>query len=302
MDKFGVLESAVSPLPAAMRQSILRLPQTIREAIEEIRLRIGKPLAVTIGRTEREVTDLNGKPIVAAASDVALVMDIVTRSSIHSAVDSMRHGFITMQGGHRIGICATAVMKDGTVSMLRSISSLCIRVAREVPGCSNGVMSELMSDGTFCDTLVMSPPGLGKTTFIRDVVRNLSDRGIRVGIADERGEIAAVQDGRARFAIVSKTDILDGAPKNIGMLMLLKTMSPAVICVDEITAPEDVDAVEVCANCGVRLLATVHASSVEELYNRPVSRMLMERGVFRRAVIIGLENGSRTYRVKELAT
>jgi len=300
MDKINVLESAIYPLPASLRRAIKLLAPSILSEIEEIRMRIGHPLSVSIGGQERTVFDQFGKTIPVTTADLNFVMDIATRSSIHSAMDSMKNGFFTMQEGHRIGICGSAVMKDGAVSMIRSVSSLSIRVAKEYPGCSDSFFEHLFSETQFQNTLILSPPGLGKTTLLRDIVRNLSAKGIRTGIADERSELASMHEGRSRFDIGNHTDVIDGAPKRIGMLMLLKTMSPQVICADEITAPADVEAVEICANCGVSLLASVHAGSVEELYTRSVSRMLMERNVFRCAVVISREHGKRCYRIMEL--
>lgn len=300
MDNLLSFENAISVLPLPIRQSISRMSNEMKINIEEIRLRINRPVFVTVKGREIKLSDSNGESHIVTSQDISLVLDIVTRSSIHIAMDTIRQGFVTMQSGHRIGICGTAVVKDGVVTLLRNYSSLNIRIAREVIGCSNTIFSEIMNDGQFLDTLVISPPGLGKTTLIRDIVRNLSKQGIRTGVADERGELTAVCGGIPQFDLGDYVDVIDGAPKSEAMLMLLKTMSPMVLAVDEITSPKDIKAAETAANCGVRLLASVHAKNFDELKNRQVTRTLLKENLFRRVVVISFENGTRKYEVNSL--
>ncbi len=298
MDNLFAIRSAVSVLPLSIRQPILALSDDIKREIEEIRLRISRPVTVTIRGREREINRANGELILATSQDISLILDIATRSSIHTAIDTIRCGFITIKDGHRIGICGSAVLKDGVITHLRNYSSLNIRVAREVKGCSNQIFSDLMYCDEFLDTLVISPPGIGKTTLIRDIIRNLSAHKIRTAVADERGELSAINSGVPQFDLGAYVDVIDGAPKSEAMLMLLKTMSPAVISVDEITSPEDVKAAEMASNCGVRLLASAHATDIYDLKSREVTKSLLEKNLFRRVVEIKIEKGIRKYEVK----
>ncbi len=300
MDNLFAIRSAISVLPLSIRQSILGMSDDIKREIEEIRLRVSRPVTVTIRGRENEINGPDGALILATAQDISLILDIATRSSIHTAMDTIRCGFITIKDGHRIGICGSAVLKDGVISHLRNYSSLNIRVAREVKGCSNQIFSDLMCHGEFLDTLVISPPGIGKTTLIRDIVRNLSARKIKTAVADERSELSAINSGVPQFDLGTYVDVIDGAPKSEAMLMLLKTMSPSVICVDEITSPEDVKAAEMAANCGVRLLASAHATDMNDLSCREVTKSLFEKKLFRRIIEIRIEKGIRKYEVKSV--
>ena len=227
--------------------------------------------------------------------DLSLVLEIATQASAHTALERVRNGFFTVRGGHRIGICGSGVVRDGEVRNLRQVSSLAIRVAREVPGLSAAVLDRLWSGGVLQSTLLLSPPGGGKTTLLRDLIRAVSDGeggpALRVGVADERGP---------QFSIGRQTDVLDGCPKGPALLMLLRGMNPQVLAADEITAPEDAAALEMAANCGVSLLCTAHAGSLEELKARPLYRRLLDEGLFRRLVIIERAGRERRYQVVEL--
>ena len=289
------LAHAVSLLPPA-----LRMPFQGRclseQAIEEIRLRTGRHIMISVAGMEREIT---GSGTV-TTMQIKQVMEAATRSSLHSAAESLKHGYVTSSGGCRVGICGTAAVSDGIVGSIRELSSLCIRVAREHPGIAKPLLNALFTNGRVLNTLIISPPGLGKTTLLRDIVRLVSEQGTRVAVADERGELAAVSAGVPRFDVGAHPDVLTGAPKEYAVMTLLRTMTPRVIALDEISEACDARAVELAANCGVSILSTVHGHDKSDVFSRPVFGNIRARGIFRRAVTIGLDGTRRSFRVEEI--
>ncbi len=292
-------EQAVSVLPGFLRQAALRLPQADRTRAEEVRLRAGRRSSVVLPGGERELSEKE-----VTKNDLMLLLEIATKASAHWALNNVCSGFITIEGGHRLGLCGTAVMRGGDVINLRDVSSVCLRIAKESRDVAYPFLGMLTSGGRPLDTLILAPPGGGKTTFLRDYVRLLSDGasgvGIRVSLADERGEVAACCAGVPQLDVGARTDVLDGCPKDKAVMMLLRAMSPQLVAVDEITAPEDLRAMQTAANCGVRLVATAHAENTQDLMQRSLYRELLERRLFRKAVIITALRGKREYRVEDL--
>ena len=287
-------EDAAAVLPLRLRKAALSLPEGQRALVEEFRLRAGQPMTVLL--PEREVPlEVTVEPV-----ELETLCDLATEFSRYAAAETLREGYLSVRGGFRVGLCGTAVMKDGVNTNLKQFSSAVVRIAREQKGIAERLVPELFREGQFQNTLLLSPPGGGKTTLLRDIVRCLSERGERIGLVDERGEVAVCHQGLPQMDVGPRTDVLDGCPKAIGIPMVLRAMNPQIIAVDEITLREDIRAMTMAAGCGVGLLATVHAGSVEELKERPLYRELLEHRVFRLAVCIQKTDGERHYEVEEL--
>ncbi len=290
-------DGAVLLLPFHLRERARALMKQDRECAEELRLRAGHPMTAVLPDGEVALGGENVK-----RNDLELLVETATGASVHSAREQLRAGFLTVRGGYRIGLCGSVYLAEGRVAGFGAFSSAAIRISREVRGVAEGIMPSLTRGGEFRSTLIIAPPGAGKTTLLRDVVASLSDGagklpGLRVALADERGEVAAMTDGRAQMYVGRRTDVLDACPKAEAVIMLLRSMSPQVVALDEITAPEDIEAVKMARNCGVALLATAHGTGIADLRSRPLYRPLFEEGVFASYVVIRVQNGKRVYEV-----
>lgn len=284
-------QQAAECMPPLLRMQLEGMEE--QTEIEELRLRAGRPPGVKAALEER-VLDL--EPL--SAETLRDILSRAARFSVHSYAESLRYGYITLAGGHRLGVCGTAVVENGEVSGIRNISSLNLRVARQIRDAGEGL--ELVSDGRLHSTLLISPPGLGKTTLLRELIRRTSDAGWTVGVADERCEIAALSEGVPQFDVGRCTDVIEGCSKQQAALMLLKTMSPALIALDEITSPGDVQAVGLCAHCGVSVVASAHAKDLEDLRRRALYRELLALHLFERVIIVSLDGEKRTYQVEDI--
>ena len=269
------------------------------EEIYEIRLRAGQPLAVYTDSGECFVGEDSRKCAPARAytvtvKDIRETLEYVSNYSMYAFEDEIKKGYITMNGGNRIGVCGRASTDGNNIRALRNISFINIRIAHQMKGCSDEIMKYIYTDrgNRVYSTLIVSPPGMGKTTLLRDIIRNLSDgfgehQGMNVGIADERSEIAACNLGIPQNDVGIRSDVLDACPKSKAILMLTRSMSPKVIAVDEIGDEDDVKAICCGINCGIAIIATVHAESFDELSEKPAVSRLMNMNIFKRVIMLG---------------
>ena len=299
----------VLPLLAQRPREILKSvePETW-EKVEEIRLREGGALHLCWSGGEILLSP-QGEPVERARAyrvnleDINLTLQLISNCSLYAFEEELRRGYLTVPGGHRVGLSGKAVLDKGSIKVLRHISSLNFRVAREVKGIAEKVLPYLVSprEKKVFSTLVVSPPQAGKTTLLRDMTRCLSRGGIppgfpgaKVGLVDERSEIAGCFEGSPQLDVGWRTDVLDGAPKGEGMLLLLRSMSPEVVVTDEIGREEDAVALEEMMHAGVSVLSSAHASRPEELYRRPCIKRLLERSVFGRLLVLSCRKGAGT--------
>lgn len=270
-------------IPILPDQYAVQIRRDDMENLQEIRLRMGHPILLRYQTGERFVAPLIRR------CDLEEVLSRACHHSVYAYSEMISQGYLTLACGHRIGICGMGVMMNGEVQGIRDVSSLNIRIAHDVKGCSNELISNL-----YGSALIVGPPGSGKTTLLRDTIRQLSDnKRLSVGVADERGELFI---GGTDCTLGKRTDVLQYIPKRIAMVYLLRTMAPDWIAVDEITAQEDIEAIEHICYCGVKLLATAHGSGIEDLLKRTLYQKLLSTGWFQQVVLL---NKDKSYTVED---
>lgn len=258
-------------------------------APEELRFRIGQTCSALTGGVSYESAR---DPVTAVELDHILAR--ATKASLYAHEEELCRGYLHMSSGVRLGVCGMVYSREGSVAGIRSVTSVSVRIPREIPNCADRVIDEVTKNG-FRSTLIVSPPGFGKTTLLRAMIQRLSAAGYRVSVADERGEIAAVSGRAFGFDLGPCTDVLSGGSKSESAMMLLRAMNPQILAFDEITAPNDIEMITRASGCGVSLLATAHGADLASMKKRSLYRQLFDTGIFEFAVLIYQRDGKRVY-------
>lgn len=285
-------DEILKKLPAGISNNLNTLPKSILSETEEIRLRCGRNIRLKSHLFEKTI------PHIVTSDELRSTLNSLIKYSYYAYEQDLASGFVTIEGGHRVGVCGKAVIKNGQPALIKEISSMNIRFAKEIKNCADGLVNEVIDENKrIRNTLIVSPPGCGKTTMIRDLTRNISNRGFQVAVCDERSEIAGMYCGRAGFDLGSRTDVLDGCDKAYGIPMLIRSMAPDAIITDEIGKTEDIKAVQQCLSTGVALITTIHGSNMEEIESSAIGQLIRDR-VFK--CIIFLTNAGGPGTVKEV--
>lgn len=296
-EKTAKFDEAVSHLSAGLRIKLLQIPDNLKNEVQEVRIRAQKPLTLICagqtffltpgGRTTCIYSESLYSP---EKSEVEESFRIICGYSVHAHKDEIINGYITLPGGHRAGLCGTAAAESGRIIGVRNVSSINLRIARQIKGIACDIADSFSRTGRPDSLLIAGAPSSGKTTVLRDLTLQLScgrfGRYLKTVIVDERGELAAVYNGVAQNDVGINCDVLDGYPKSCGIMLALRTLSPDIIVCDEIGGEDDILAVEEGVNAGVSFLATVHAGSEAELLQRKTIRLLLESGAFDRVALL----------------
>lgn len=274
------MANTILQLFPAERRGFWKRTAACEKDIQEIRLRAYRPVVIHMGGRELFL-DPNGlfldSPLHAYSAtpqELEGLLKHICHYSLYAFEDELRQGFITVSGGHRVGVAGQAVLEDdGRLRSIKNISYINIRISHQVMGAADGVISYMYGEKGLKSALIVSPPGCGKTTLLRDLIRQISDggawgRGMTVGVVDERSELAGSFCGVPQNDLGMRTDVLDACPKRLGMLLLLRSMSPQVIAIDELGSSEELEQLFRAASCGCKILATVHGDCLRDVERR----------------------------------
>ena len=295
--KKTVSKSAILPyLAPSLRPAFEGMPAEIWDNLEEIRMGAGRPVTLYAAQGSWFLSK-NGQVSITpdgarycGKSEIDETLQLAAQNSIYAVSDKLKYGYLTIPGGHRMGLTGTAVQKDGEIVHIKDISALNLRIAHAVYGAADPVLPYIVRDGIICSAMIIGPPQSGKTTLLRDLARRLGDGYAKIGLIDERGEIAAMHAGIPQHEVGLRTDVLDFCPKDIGMPLLVRSMSPDVIITDEIGLDADAYALMQALGCGVSVIASAHGFGVEDVLQRAFFQECLRR--FDIVIVLSRQNGT----------
>lgn len=305
---YKIYDDLVENLCKELRDILIKISNQYKNKIEEIRLRNGRPLAISYeGKdyfisSDGSVSNNTNNSFIVNEEHINSTFQLISNYSPYAYVEEIRKGYVTISGGHRVGIGGKVVYGPNGIENIKNISSLNIRIGREKIGISDNVISYLM-EGTnmFYNSLIVSPPQCGKTTLLRDIIRNLSNgikgsKGFKISIIDERSELAGMYRGIPQNDVGIRTDILDGCLKYDGIMMAIRALSPDIIGVDEIGSKKDVEAIHEALRAGIKLISTIHGSNLKEIMEKRSMEELFREKIFQRFIILDRSRGVGTIR------
>lgn len=307
-----ILYKVIEYISKDLRDLLIKIPNTYKKDIEEIRIRINAPINILLNnknyflKSDGKLTFNPKEGVLVNRDHINKTFQLITNYSLYSLEDEIKNGFITLKGGHRVGFGGKVIIGNGKIEGIKDISSLNFRIGREKIGISNDIIHHLFKKiDDFQNTLIISPPQCGKTTLLRDIIRNLSNgideigvKGFKIGLIDERSEIAGVYNGIPQKTIGIRTDVLDSCHKSLGIMMLIRSMSPEIIAVDEIGSRDDVMSIQEALRAGIKLIATIHGYSINDIEARASMEELFRDKVFKRYII--LDNSLGVGTIKEI--
>ncbi|GLB58153.1 stage III sporulation protein AA [Cytobacillus sp. NCCP-133] len=285
------METITAFLPKKISEKLKQIPPHILKDLEEIRVRINRPLELTMKGSPRFL------PYIVDSEDAMHLLNKISHFSIYTLEEELKRGYITIEGGHRVGLAGKVILEEGKVKAIRDISSFNIRIAKEKIGIAERLIPHIYNGG-WLHTMIIGPPQTGKTTLLRDIGRIISTgdgkgsfQANKVGIIDERSEIAGCVNGIPQMTFGHRVDVLDACPKAEGMMMMIRSMSPEVLVVDEIGRREDAEAIMEAVNAGIKLIMTTHGNSLEEIKKRPTLKAILEMDIFQRFIELSRRDG-----------
>lgn len=272
MDKFN-LDELLNYISPHLRALLKSIDSSIWMIAEEIRISVGKPAVIAYNGGFEYVKEMDSL-FICNKQTVNETLMLITENSIYAANEKLINGFITLKGGHRAGICGTTVINSGQITAIKNVSSINIRIKREIIGVSKKIIDYIVTNNEICNSLIISPPQCGKTTLLRDIARILGTNH-KVSVIDERSEIAAMYNGIAQNDVGVHTDVLDSCPKKLGFPLVIRSMSPEVIIADEIGTQEDIEIIGYAAISGVKIITSAHGANVYDLKKKENFKKLL---------------------------